>query len=407
MYSIFVQIASYRDPELVPTLHNLLDNAKYPEQLTICVAHQHSAEDEWDNLNDFKNDSRFIIIDIPHTEAQGTCWARHQIQRHYTNQMFTLHLDSHHRFIKDWDAECIDMFFSLRKKGVTRPLITSYLPSYLPHTENEDKEDVPWSMVFDRFTPKGMLFFKPHYMEDNATEPIPARFYSGHFAFTIGEICREVPHDPYLYFHGEEISIAVRAYTWGYDLFHPHKIIAWHEYTRQGRDKHWDDHTEWSKRDESSQNRVRSLLQVDNQQCTSCAKKALKGYDFGPVRTLEQYENYAGIKFKNRTVQQSALDNKNPGNNQDPFLSLFRYKIQLNKSQLSCDDYSFVAVIYEDENGVLINRKDLQEKEASTWKYKEAIEIDSEFIGKTPQKYIVWPYSKSKGWVDRIESIIL
>ncbi len=77
------------------------------------------------------------------------------------------------------------------------------------------------------------------------TEPIPARFYSAHFAFTVGQFCKEVPHDPEYYFHGEEISIAVRAYTWGYDLFHPHKVIAWHEYTRKGRTKQWDDDKEW------------------------------------------------------------------------------------------------------------------------------------------------------------------
>ena len=28
--SIFIQIASYRDPELVPTLDSLFDNAKFP-----------------------------------------------------------------------------------------------------------------------------------------------------------------------------------------------------------------------------------------------------------------------------------------------------------------------------------------------------------------------------------------
>ncbi|HBY68903.1 MAG TPA: hypothetical protein DEG69_14850, partial [Flavobacteriaceae bacterium] len=113
MYSIFVQIASYRDPELIPTLHSLIKNAKYPEQLTICVAHQHSSKDKWDTLEEFKNDSRFIIIDSPHTESMGTCWARNQIQQHYSSEYFTLHLDSHHRFVKNWDDKCVQMFFRL------------------------------------------------------------------------------------------------------------------------------------------------------------------------------------------------------------------------------------------------------------------------------------------------------
>ena len=45
--SIFIQIASYRDPELVPTLDSLFDNAEFPNNLTVCVAWQHSIG-EWD-----------------------------------------------------------------------------------------------------------------------------------------------------------------------------------------------------------------------------------------------------------------------------------------------------------------------------------------------------------------------
>jgi hypothetical protein len=70
MNSIYVQIASYRDPELVPTIKSLLKNAKYPHLLTICIAHQYDKNDEWDNLNEFKNDNRFIIIDIPYKESK-------------------------------------------------------------------------------------------------------------------------------------------------------------------------------------------------------------------------------------------------------------------------------------------------------------------------------------------------
>ena len=85
----------------------------------------------------------------------------------------------------------------------------------------------------------------PYHMEAHVNEPVKARFYSAHFAFTLGIFCKEVQHDPLFYFHGEEITIGVRAFTWGYNLFHPHKVLAWHEYTRQGRTKHWDDDKNW------------------------------------------------------------------------------------------------------------------------------------------------------------------
>ena len=94
-------------------------------------------------------------------------------------------------------------------------------------------------MDFDRFSPDGNVHFLPSTVDDadERTEPIPARFYSAHFAFAKGDFVKEVPHDPDYYFHGEEVSIAVRAFTHGYDLLHPHKIFLWHYYTRRGLKK--------------------------------------------------------------------------------------------------------------------------------------------------------------------------
>ena len=56
MSKIFVSIASYRDPELLPTLHDLISNAANPSDLVICIAWQHSKKDKWDTLKKYKND---------------------------------------------------------------------------------------------------------------------------------------------------------------------------------------------------------------------------------------------------------------------------------------------------------------------------------------------------------------
>ena len=109
MSKIFVSIASYRDPELLPTLHDLISNAANPNDLVICIAWQHSKKDKWDTLKKYKNDTRFRIIDIPYEESKGVCWARAKIQEQYQGEDYYLQLDSHHRFIKNWDVELIDM----------------------------------------------------------------------------------------------------------------------------------------------------------------------------------------------------------------------------------------------------------------------------------------------------------
>ena len=96
--TIFVQIASYRDPELNNTLDYLFKNAKYPDNLRVCIAWQHSPEDEWDTLDKWKKDKRVKILDIPHIESNGVCWARNKIQQEYNKEKYTLQLDSHHCF---------------------------------------------------------------------------------------------------------------------------------------------------------------------------------------------------------------------------------------------------------------------------------------------------------------------
>ena len=57
---IFVQIASYRDPQLVPTIKSMLENAKRPKNLVIGVCRQYHPDDKFDSLDEYKNDKRFI-----------------------------------------------------------------------------------------------------------------------------------------------------------------------------------------------------------------------------------------------------------------------------------------------------------------------------------------------------------
>ena len=409
---IFIQIASYRDPQLLLTLNDCISKSKYPENLVFSIAWQHSVDDEWDTLGEYTNDSRFKIIDIDYRDSKGACWARNRLQQNYTDEQYTLQLDSHHRFIENWDEELIGMFNQLKDKGIEKPLLTSYISSFDPEKDPEGRVNVPWKMNFDRFIPEGAVFFLPAGIDNfkELSEPVPARFYSAHFAFAAGSFVKEVPHDPEYYFHGEEISIAVRAYTWGYDLFHPHKIIAWHEYTRKGRTKQWDDDKTWGDKNSNSHLRNRKLFEMDG-----LNKDIDFGiYDFGNVRTLEDYERYAGISFKKRAVQKYTLDNNLAPNPplygvefEESFLKIFKHCIDVHKGSFTETDYDFWAVIFEDERNQPLNRKDILSDEINNMlnDSDEFIKIWRTFDTiKKPAKWIVWPHSSSKGWLDKIEN---
>jgi len=410
MGKIFVQIASYRDPELRPTLKDLFEKADKPDNLKVCVAWQHSSDDKWDTLDEYVNDERVNILDIPYSESEGACWARNLIQQQYRGEKYTLQLDSHHRFIQGWDTELIEMYEGLRKGGVEKPLLTAYIPSYDPKNDPAGRAQDPWKMHFDRFTPEGVVFFRPGTIDDwkERDKPIPGRFYSAHFTFTSGKHCREVPHDPDYYFHGEEISLALRSFTHGYDIYHPHKVIAWHEYTREGRTKHWDDNN-WDAKNRSTHEKMRELLGVDTGTPVDQGK-----YGLGKVRTIADYEKYAGIRFKDRRVQQHTLEFALPPNPtydteeeyEASFLSRFAHYLDIWKGVLHEDDYEFWAIAFEKEDGTPVHRCDADEEEIKNLMKRKGdfVTVFREYIGEYPDKWVVWPFSKSKGWCDRIEN---
>jgi hypothetical protein len=411
--TIFIQIASYRDPQLLPTLKDMIAKAKYPENLRIGISWQHSVEDTWDNLDEFKNDPKFRIIDINYKDSNGVCWARNRVQSLYAGEKYTLQLDSHHRFVQDWDEILIEMLRDLQKDGFHKPLITSYIPSFDPENDPEDRVMTPWKMNFDRFIPEGAVFFLPASFDswDDSSKPLPARFYSAHFAFTLGEFCLQVPHDPEYYFHGEEISIAVRAYTWGYDLFHPHKVICWHEYTRKGRTKQWDDDPKWAKKNDTCHLRNRKLFEMDGE------KRDIDfgQYGFGSVRSLRDYEKYSGLCFKKRAIQKRVQDHKPPPDPDtthlndtefdDLLMSIFKHCIDIQYNQVPEKDYDFWAVAFKDKDDQDIYRKDADSNEIKNMmndpdKY---CKIWREFqTSEKPSSWIVWPHSISKGWADPI-----
>ena len=412
MSTIFIQIASYRDPQLIPTLDDCIANAKFPENLRFGICWQHDSKE---TLGKYSKDKRFKIVDVPFEKSKGACWARNQIQKKYGGEKYTLQLDSHHRFIPNWDVELIEMLESLRSAKCKKPVLTSYISSWDPDNDPAGRINIPWQMNFDRFTPEGVVFFLPASIENykNLKEPVRARFYSAHFCFADGSFCEEVKHDPEYYFHGEEISISVRAFTHGYDLFHPHKVIAWHEYTRKGRTKHWDDDKSWHLKNTECHKRNRILLGMEE----NTEKIDFGVYGLGNKRTLKDYEEYAGIQFKTRSVQKYTLDKKYPPNPafkteklyQNSFLKIFKHCLDVKYSEVPEKDYNFWAVAFHSSDGKTLHRRDADKSEINMMmKDKDSYcKIWREFNTETLPAYaIIWPHSDSKGWCPQIKKII-
>jgi hypothetical protein len=406
--TIYIQIAAYRDPELLNTIRDCLEKASHPERLNFGIGWQHSPYEEWDNLDEYKNDARFHIIDVDYRDAKGPCWIRHQLNKAYNKQTYTLQLDSHHRFVQGWDVGLIEMLESLRSNDCPKPLLSSYLPSFNPANDPDGRMQIPWIMEFDRFGPEGPVHFLPHTIDDfeERTSPVPARFISAHFIFTDGKFCKEVEYDPEYYFHGEEINLSVRAYMAGYDLFAPHRIFIWHEYIRDGKKKHWDDHGDWNRLDNHSYAHNKELLGIDGKTTSNTLKKH--------VRTLKQYELYAGLEFSTRRVHTDTITKKIPPVSLDDIChktGLKRYHrmcVDVHKPEFTEDDYTFWAVAFEDKDGNEIYRQDATPEEIKVilsvpYDQDKFVHIWRNFYAEElPAKWVVWPQSKSKGWMNRL-----
>ena len=416
MAKIFVSIAAYRDPELIPTIKDLINNCSNPDNLHICIGWQHSEEDTWDNLDEYKNDPRFTILDYNYKDAKGVCWIRKRIQEQYKGEDYYFQLDSHHRFSKNWDTTLKDYINYLQCKGHEKPLLSAYIPGYFPKNDPEGRNQEVWSLNIQRFMPSGVIFLEPHGVThwQELTEPFPTRFISAHFIFTLGKFAEEVPYDEYLYFHGEESSLAARAFTYGYDLFSPHRPVVWHEYTRDGKKKHWDDSQDWAQRDQASYARYRKLMGVEGS-CTPCTRKSLNAETyFGTQRTFEEYERYAGLKFSTQQIHTEAKNGDFPpikGDYESGLTYTRKHCIDIYKGALPEKDYDFFAIAFLDDKGNDIHRHDAEKSEVlgllTQNKEDQFIHIWRTFEhAEKAYSWRVWPHSESKGWLERIEQVI-
>lgn len=404
---IFVSIASYRDPELLPTIKNLLETAKYPKNLRIGICWQRSKEDKWDTLDPYLNDKRFKIIDVDYRKSKGVCWARHRVQKLYENEKFVLQLDSHHRFVQNWDVQLIAMLKELQKEGIKKPILTTYLPHYYPEKDPEGREFARIKIALQQFTSEGLVWCSGKSFDffDSTLKPIKARYLAAGFIFTIGHFYHEVKYDPHLYFLGEEINLTVRAFTHGYDFFHPHKIIGWHYYKRIEARKHWTDNKNHVKHDRKSHKRNLSLLSYKNQ-------KKIGVYGFGKFRTLRDYEKFAGIHFDKKSAQKETwlahepieINTQNEEEWEQSFFIFNNYLIEIKERHLRGKPFDRLCLEFYDREKKMLNSFDIEtiEFESAANKMEKGetfYRLWRNFTSDVKPKYaILFLHTPEKGW---------
>ena len=267
--TVFVSIASYRDPEAPHTIRSLFERAAVPSRVFVGVCFQcdSAADADCIDLSGLPPQWRANVrtLHMPWRAARGPVWARFLIQRRlYAREDYVLQIDSHTRAAAGWDARLIAM---LGRCASPKPVLTTYP---LPYTGTGDAATLSTEerlsllctrAAADAFGADGMLRFRARLLATAPAAPLPTPFWAAGFSFSAGALVSEVPYDPHLpfLFFGEEISVALRMWTRGWDLFAPDEHVVFHLWARSHRSTFWEvDGGAALKR--AAQARVRRLL---------------------------------------------------------------------------------------------------------------------------------------------------
>jgi len=314
MAKILISIASYRDPLLTWTVMDAYNNAKYKDNLVFGIVEQ-SYEKEFFDLNaiPFAKQIRYVRVDPE--QSRGCCWARSIGQSLWHGEDYYFQIDSHIGFDFGWDSVMVAAMEHLRQHH-EKPLITN-----MPYTLEALNDDIINNSLEkirdDNEFLTSTRVCKPVQLETTFKESyfvgvecdlaplktfVPGYILAAGCLFTLGKWAQEVPYDPYLFFEGEEQSLALRSWTHGYNIFHMSPLMFYHYYLSVYKKQFWTDElerqTDWTALNEFSLGRLKDIV----------TGKDVGMYGMGAVRSLFDYIEFTGIDYLNQKLEPKATD---------------------------------------------------------------------------------------------------
>lgn len=306
--TIFVAIASYKDPLLAHTVLHALEQAQDKARIRIGVVDQCEPSKQWGRMDAaVARQVHYLWLDALHT--RGTCFARALTQTLYHGETIYLQIDAHMHFPPAWDVWVEEVLFD-RMAVTPHCVVSSYPPSMVPDgTGWRIDRHPPQTVVTHRvketaaFDGRGIYLDFEAWIHHHRTAPIRGHHVAGGMLIAPGAFVEKFPYDPQLYYLGEEQMLALRLYTHGWEIWHPVDNPIGHRYNDHQnpeiRPVHWSDdpegqrpisHLAWETR---SYTRQRKLV-------------ALPGfggvYGLGTTRSVAQFAEETGIDYVRRTV---------------------------------------------------------------------------------------------------------
>ena len=296
---IFVNIASYRDPLLTNTIKQAYNNAIYKQNIIFGVVEQEYANNSLDlDSLPFKKQIQYLRIDPE--QSRGCCWARSISQSMWQGEEYYLQIDSHTEFDPGWDHAYTTKIKELQRWH-KKPIITGYPCGFdykngviTKNTRSKDPVIDIMQVVKENCFVNGYYIHAKGGLFRTTEQFTHAFMLSAGSLFTLGSFVEDIPYDPFLFFNGEEQSLALRAWTKGYDLFHTSKIPLYHCYDNTYRKLYWDNDeiklTNWLQIQKNAVNRLQKIV----------TGEYIGSYGIGAERSIEDFANWSGIDYNNK-----------------------------------------------------------------------------------------------------------
>lgn len=235
MSKIFISIACFMDNDIVNTIEDCLSKSKFPDNLSFGICLQ--SEDDDKCLDKYKNNSQFNIKHIHWSHARGPAYARAIIYHMFTDEDYYFQIDCHTRFYEYWDTNIIECF--KKCKHMNEKAIISHYPININNMGKENGSIVNISIVRCVDINMGI---KTHGRNVGISScPMKSWGISAAMLFFDRKAYNDIPFDKEIYFglqFEEQVVLAARYWTHGYDIFTPDKHIIGTEYlTNRNRQK--------------------------------------------------------------------------------------------------------------------------------------------------------------------------
>lgn len=264
---ILISMIAYRERQLDVSVRDCYEKADNPGDLIFSIVSEQSREELHADLS-FIPAEQLIYRKYDLSKYRGVLWSRDKTTEVSVDYDYILYTCGHNLFAQSWDTVVVQEYEKATAKD-PKALITVSGPEY------EMLGD--WSISLESRAGRVKNYYRPSINPDYvpghsfpAVELVPETdyvyedfYWQGSWVFGPKQYVDEVPLDPDMNYHGEEIYVTIQTWCRGWRFYATPKILYYHntykeypdeEHSRMSTHRPWSDMNKdafWKQSDDS------------------------------------------------------------------------------------------------------------------------------------------------------------